>query len=89
MKNIMINGFEFKKALVLKDINMGDINNFDFEKMPNLLKLNNDNELIIPQNLEIYYGKNDYNNEIIISYGTNDQIEFDIIFDDENEYIKY
>lgn len=30
MKNIMINGFEFKKALVLKDINMGDINNFDF-----------------------------------------------------------
>ena len=89
MKNIMINGFEFKKALVLKDINMGDINNFDFEKMPNLLKLNNDNELIIPQNLEIYYGKNDYNNEIIINYGTNDQIEFDIIFDDENEYIKY
>ena len=89
MKNIMINGFKFKKALVLKDINMGDINNFDFEKMPNLLKLNNDNELIIPQNLEIYYGKNDYNNEIIINYGTNDQIEFDIIFDDENEYIKY
>lgn len=89
MKNIMINGFEFKKALVLKDINMGDINNFNFKKMPNLLKLNNDNELIIPQNLEIYYGKNDYNNEIIINYGTNDQIEFDIIFDDENEYIKY
>lgn len=90
---ILIEGKEFNKAEVIKDINLGDIRDyvFDYKLLDKVFEIR-EYDLILKKGTILYYGKNPYCNAeaLILNFDKKDEMIFDVIFDNGmEEYLKY